>query len=79
MWPILSLTKLDTVLVTKRFNQKAEYEEPIKVVQEFDPQLKFVTFTVHRDPEDEDVNNNMHPLPPLKSACQNSCNYCKIQ
>ena len=31
---------------------------PSDVVQEFDPQLKFVTFTVHRDPEDEDVNNN---------------------
>jgi len=44
MWPILSLTKLPTVLVTKRFNQKADYEEPIQVVQEFDPQLKFVTF-----------------------------------
>jgi hypothetical protein len=28
-----------------------DYEEPIQVVQEFDPQLKFVTFTVHRDPE----------------------------
>jgi hypothetical protein len=44
------LIKLPTVLVTKRFNQKADYEEPIQVVQEFDPQLKFVTFTVHRDP-----------------------------
>ena len=30
--------------------------------------MKFVTFTVHRDPEDEDVDNNIHPLPPLKSA-----------
>jgi hypothetical protein len=56
------------VLVTKLFNQKADYEEPIKVVQEFDPQLKFVTFTVHRDPKYEDVDNNIHPLPPLKSA-----------
>jgi hypothetical protein len=27
-----------------------DYKEPIQVVQEFDPQLKFVTFTVHRDP-----------------------------
>jgi hypothetical protein len=42
MWPILSLTKLPTVLVSKRFNQKADYEEPIQVVQEFDPQLKIV-------------------------------------
>ena len=57
-----------TKLVTKRFNQKADYEEPIQVVQEFDPQLKFVTFTVHRDPKYEDVDNNKHPLPPLKSA-----------
>jgi len=79
MWPILSLTKLPTVLVTKRFNQKADYEEPIQVVQEFDPQLKFVTFTVHRDPEDEDVNNNIHPPPPLKSAFQNSCNKVPVK
>ena len=68
MWPLLSLTKLPTVLVTKRFNQKTDYEEPIQVIQEFDPQLKFVTFTVHRDLEDEDVNYNIHPPPPLKSA-----------
>jgi hypothetical protein len=26
--------------------------------------LKFVTFTVH--PEDEDVNNNIHPSPPQR-------------
>jgi hypothetical protein len=30
--------------------------------------LKFVTFTVHRDSEDEDVDNNIHPPSPLKSA-----------
>jgi hypothetical protein len=41
---------------------------PSDVVQEFDPQLKFVTFTVHRDPEDEDVNNNIHPPPPNWAA-----------
>jgi hypothetical protein len=80
MWPILSLTKLTTSLVTKRFNQKADYEQPIQVVQEFDPQLKFVTFTVHRDPKYEDVDNNIHPPPPLKSVfevlmtTQNLCN-----
>ena len=80
MWPLLSLTKLPTVLVTKRFNQKANYEEPIQVAQEFDPQLKFVTFTVHRDPKYEDVDNNIHPPSPLKSAFevlmtrQNPCN-----
>ena len=43
-----------------------DYEELIQVVQEFDPQLKFVTFTVHRDLEDEDVNNNIHPPPPQR-------------
>ena len=57
-----------------------DYEEPIEVAQEFDPQLKFVTFTVHRDPEDENVDNNIHPPSPLKNAFevlmtrQNSCN-----
>jgi hypothetical protein len=30
--------------------------------------LKFVTFTIHRDSEDEDVDNNIHPPSPLKSA-----------
>ena len=39
----------------------------------------FVTFNVHRDPEDEDVNNNIHPLPPLKSASQNSCNKVPVK
>ena len=79
MWPILSLTKVPTVLVTKHFNQKADYEEPIQVVQEFDPYLKFVTFTVRRDPEDEDVNYNIHTPPPLKSAYQNSCNKVPVK
>ena len=87
MWPILSqsLTKLPTVLVTKRFNQKADYEEPIQVVQEFDPRLKFVTFTVHRDPKYEDVDNNIHPPPPLKSTFevlmtrQNLCNKVPVK
>ena len=60
MWPLLSDKTGHTF--------QPDYEEPIQVVQEFDPQLKFVTFTVHRDPEDEDVDNNIHPLLPLKSA-----------
>ena len=57
-----------------------DYEEPIQVVQEFDPRLKFVTFTIHRDPE-----NDIHPPPPLKSAFevlmtrQNSCNKFKVR
>ena len=48
---------------------------PSDVVHEFDPQLKFVTFTVHRDPEDEDVNNNKYTsTTATKSAFQNPCN-----
>ena len=87
MWPILSLTKLptDTVLVTKCFNQKSDYEEPIQVLQEFDPQLEFCTFTVHRDPKYEDVDNNIHPPPSLKSTFevlmtrQNPCNKVPVK
>ena len=55
MWPLLSLVYSDK---TGHQTFQPDYEEPIQVVQEFDPQLKFVTFTVHRDPEDEDVNIN---------------------
>ena len=60
----LTLKKMDHVAVTVSDKTghtfQPDYEEPIQVVQEFDPQLKFVTFTVHRDPEDEDVNNNIY-------------------
>ena len=65
----LTLKKMDHVAITVSDKTghtfQPDYEEPIQVVQEFDPLLKFVTFTVHRDPEDEDVNNNIHPPPPL--------------
>jgi hypothetical protein len=63
----LTLKKMDHVAVTVSESDKTgntfqpdyeDSEEPIQVVHEFDPQLKFVTFTIHRDPEDEDVNNN---------------------
>jgi hypothetical protein len=64
MWPLLSLTKLVT-----RFNQ---ITKSLSI-------LKFVTFTVHRDSADDDVNNNIHPLPPLKSAFQNSCNKVAVK
>jgi hypothetical protein len=60
----LTLKKMDHVAVTVSDKTghtfQPDYKEHIQVVQEFDPQLKFVTFTVHRDPEDEDVNNNIY-------------------
>jgi hypothetical protein len=58
MWPLLSLWQNSSPNVSTRLRRAY----PSDVVQEFDPQLKFVTFTVHRDPEDEDVNNNIHLL-----------------
>ena len=71
MWPLLSDKTGHTF--------QPDSEEPIQVVQEFDPLLKFVTFTIHRDPEDENVNNNIHPPPPLKSASQNLCNKVPVK
>jgi hypothetical protein len=40
----------------------ADYEEPIQVVQDWN------LSPFHRDSEDEDVDNNIHQPPPLKSA-----------
>ena len=81
MWQLLSLYSDKT----RHQTFQPDYEEPIQVAQEFDPQLKFVTFTVHRDPEDEDVDNNIHPMLPLKSAFkvlmtrQNLCNKVPVK
>jgi hypothetical protein len=79
----LILKKMNNVAVTPSDKTghtfQPDYEEPIQVVQEFDPYLKFVTFTVRRDPEDEDVNYNIHTPPPLKSAYQNSCNKVPVK
>jgi hypothetical protein len=76
----LTLKTMDHVAVTVSDKTghtfQPDYED---IVQEFDPQLKFVTFNVHRDSEDEDINNNIHPLPPLKSAFQNSCNKVAVK
>ena len=61
-----TLKKMDHVADTVSWQNgspkfQPDYEEPSQVAQEFDPQLKFVTFTVLRD--DEDANNNIHPPP----------------
>jgi hypothetical protein len=68
-----TLKKMDHVAVTvstqnssPNVSTRLRRAYPSDVVQEFDPPLKFVTFTVHRDPEDEDVNNNIHPPPPQR-------------
>ena len=38
-----------------------DLEEEIRVVQEFDKCLKFVTFTILRDSTEQDINNNSPP------------------
>ena len=40
-----------------------DLEEEIRVVQEFDKRLKFVTFTILRDSTEQDINNNSPPPP----------------
>ena len=65
MWPLLS----DKTGHTFQPDYE-DSEEPIQVVQEFDPQLKFVTFTVHRVLETRKMRMsiiiNIHPPPPQR-------------
>jgi hypothetical protein len=69
----LTLKKKDHVVVTVSDKTGHTFQpyQAYQVVQKFDPQLKFDTFTVYRDLKDEDVNYNIHPSPPQKSAFQN--------
>ena len=79
MWPLLSLTKL----VTKRFNQIMKSLS--KSYRNLIPNWNLSPLPFIKDPKYEDVDNNIHPPPPLKSAFevlmtrQNPCNKVPVK